>query len=437
MSKSIWCPLPWSHLSVKNNGTLRLCSHSQSAGTGNTVLYHSDKLKPLMLEDLNNIDVLNSETLKEVRRNFIAGNWPTQCLRCQVESQSGGRSRDQWETEKHKNIFTKEEALMNTLPDGTVKNPKFITYDLRVGFQCNLRCVMCFPAESSRWYKDYEELMQKDCFRVDDKLYDLDIKNADFDWVRSEEKVSNLLAASKYVRKITFGGGEPLMIKHCINLVEKLVDIGHTDNIELEYSINLTTFPTKLWDLWKNFKKVVLCCSIDAFGIANEAIRYPSKWNTIEKNLDMLDNTPDNMQIFTSTTISMLSLEHYADFMLWLDGKNYKKINKGMKFSATHPVYYDKCLNIAIMEEEDLYKITASMKDKIRQSNAKQKKFMIEWIEFYENFYQNMKIEEDIDSYRKQFADQFYRFAKNQNQDWDKIFPMSSKMAKKWGEKYS
>jgi len=115
-----------------------------------------------------------------------------------------------------------------------------------------------------------------------------------------------------------------------------------------------------------------------------------------------------------------------------LDSKNYKKINgEAFKFSATHPVYYDRCLNIAIMEEDDLYEITTSMKNKIIQSDAKQKKFMHDWIEFYERFHRNAKIE-DVEQHRKEFADRFYRFAKNQNQDWDKIFPMSSKMAKKW-----
>ena len=67
----------------------------------------------------------------------------------------------------------------------------------------------------------------------------------------------------------------------------------------------MTVFPEHLWDLWANFKKVIFCCSIDAYGEANEAIRYPSKWEIVERNLDMLDNTPDNITAFTSTTISV------------------------------------------------------------------------------------------------------------------------------------
>jgi hypothetical protein len=47
-----------------------------------------------------------------------------------------------------------------------------------------------------------------------------------------------------------------------------------------------------------------------------------------------------------------------------------------------------------------------------------------------------MKVKDDVDIYRKQFSERFDRFAKNQNQDWDSIFPMASNIAKQWKEQY-
>jgi sulfatase maturation enzyme AslB (radical SAM superfamily) len=435
MMKNIWCPLPWSHLGVKNNGTLRMCSHSQSAGVGNTVLHQDGK--SLTIENLDDTDVLNCETLKQVRRDFMAGNFPSQCKRCQVEKSAGHRSRDEWETLKHHHILTREEALSKTLPDGTYTEPKILSLDLRVGHQCNLRCTMCFPGEATKWYKDYEEIMQEKTFWVDGKEYDLNIRNADFDWARSEEKVDSLIRAGKYIDKIKFGGGEPLLLKHCHSLVRKLVEADYAKNIEIEYSSNLTIFPDELWELWKNFREVKICSSLDAYGIANEAIRYPSKWNVVESNLDMLDDTPDNMTIFTSTTISMLSLEHWADLLLWLDSKNFKKVNsKTHNFSASHPVYNPKYLNIAILDEENFNNIINVQKSKIENSTSNKKESLLQKIEFYEKFYNFMKVKDDVDIYRKQFAERFGRFAKNQNQDWDSIFPMASNIAKQWKEQY-
>ena len=173
--KKLFCPLPWSHLGVKNNGTLRMCSHSQSAGTGNTVLHQDGKR--LYLENLDTVDVLNCETLKQVRRDFLKGEFPTQCNRCKMEKEAGYRSRDEWETLRHQEFFTPEMAYANTKEDGTLKESKILSVDLRVGNQCNLRCVMCFPGESTRWYRDYKEILQETHFGVDGVKYDLDLKN--------------------------------------------------------------------------------------------------------------------------------------------------------------------------------------------------------------------------------------------------------------------
>jgi sulfatase maturation enzyme AslB (radical SAM superfamily) len=429
--KKLFCPLPWSHLGVKNNGTLRMCSHSQSAGTGNTVLHQDGKR--LYLENLDTVDVLNCETLKQVRRDFLKGEFPTQCNRCKMEKEAGYRSRDEWETLRHQEFFTPEMAYANTKEDGTLKESKILSVDLRVGNQCNLRCVMCFPGESTRWYRDYKEILQETHFGVDGVKYDLDLKNADFDWSRSEDKVASLIKAGKYIEKIKFGGGEPLMIKYCTNLVEKLVEAGYSKNIELEYSINLTIFPDKLWDLWKNFKTVKFCCSIDGPGEANEAIRYPTKWSTVVDSLKMLDDTPSNMVVFTSTTINMLSYEHWADLMLWIDAQKYKKINADVySFSATHPVYKPQYMNIGIMEQENFNIITNKLFSKVNKSTSNQKTAMLGKIDYYKNLYNDLKFTDNVDLYRKQFATRFDRFATNQKQDWHKIFPYASSLVEKW-----
>jgi hypothetical protein len=68
----MWCPLPWTHIAVKNNGTLRMCSHSQSGSNGNTVL-SKDKVT-LNADNFANInDVLNCDTLKQVRSDILRG----------------------------------------------------------------------------------------------------------------------------------------------------------------------------------------------------------------------------------------------------------------------------------------------------------------------------------------------------------------------------
>ena len=69
----MWCPLPWNHLSVNNNGELRLCSHSKA------LLKNNDKTLTV-----NDTDIHNCDTLKKVRLDFINNKWPEECRRCEI-----------------------------------------------------------------------------------------------------------------------------------------------------------------------------------------------------------------------------------------------------------------------------------------------------------------------------------------------------------------
>ena len=60
------------------------------------------------------------------------------------------------------------------------------------------------------------------------------------------------------------------------------------------------------------------------------------------------------------------------------------------------------------------------------------KSALLNKIEFYHNYYELMKVTDNINVYRKQFSERFYRFAKNQKQDWGEIFPQAARIAKEW-----
>lgn len=422
MLNNIWCPLPWTHIAVKNNGALRICSHSQSGNNTNTLLKHNDQ--ELSIDNIE--DAINCDTLKQVRQDFLNQVWPEQCRRCRLDAEVGYRSRNIWETERHANTFTKEQAQQITLPDGTVTEQHIQSFDLRVGNQCNLRCVMCFPGEATLWYKDYQTVTDSDSFYVDQKKYSLIPADGDFNWIRAEHKVKKLISVSKELNKIKFGGGEPLIIKHHRDLVQGLIDEGYSKNIELEYSVNLTVFPPDLFELWQHFKCVKICASIDAFGIANDAIRYPSQWSTVANNLKMLDDTPDNIQVFTSTTISLLSLEHFSKLMVWIKEQNFKKVNKCVyDFIATHPVASPEYLNIGLLEDYQRDRIFELLKCNVND------KSMMSKLVYYENYSSNTNFE-NADMYRNQFVSRFNKFSVIQKQNWSGIFPEAYKVLNEW-----
>lgn len=414
----MWCPLPWTHVAIKNNGSLKMCSHSQQTGSGNTLFYN--KRKQLSVNDLSP-DVLNCDTLKEVRREFMSGNWPSQCNRCQIENEANGNSRNNWETEKHKDIFTYEDAVKRTLEDGTFVDPEILDYDMRIGNQCNLRCVMCFPGESSKWYDIYEDVMETDVFIADGKQYNINSTQNEFGWIRNRDNVERVVKAAPLLKKINFGGGEPIVIKQHMDILRGLIDNDRAKDVEIEYSINITSLPESLFPLWKHFRKIILCCSLDALGSANEAIRYPSKWDKVEANLKFIDSLDDYIQAFTSITVNILSLEHFADLMDWIDKQQFKKINKykGHPNLASHPVYNPKYLSIAILEPHQFNRIW------MKKPNLKQ--------EYYNELYNQIKLDDkDAIQHRKDFVKRFYKFQKLQNQDWTTIFPEAYNVVREW-----
>lgn len=412
----MWCPLPWTHVGIKNNGSLRMCSHSQSAGTGNTLLYKGHK--QLTINDLS-ADVLNCDTLKDVRKDIMAGNWPEQCTRCKIESDSKGTSRNQWESEKES--IPKDDLLSRTLEDGTLLNPLITNYDLRVGNHCNLRCVMCFPGESSKWFDIYEEVNETPTFKVDGTSYKISDGVDIFNWIRTRGNIDKVVDSAPTLTKLSISGGEPMAIKHHMDVLRGLIDKGIASEIELEYSTNLTLLPDIIFPLWKKFKRVIICCSLDALGVANEAVRYPSKWDKIVSNLNAIDNTDDNIHAFTSTTLSILTLEHFADLMEWINQQNWNKINKfeGHPNLASHLVYNPKYLNIGILQKDQFERIWLS------KPNPKQS--------YYSELYNHIKLkDEDAHDHRLNFVNKFYKFQQLQNQDWITIFPEAYKVVKEW-----
>jgi organic radical activating enzyme len=407
-----------------------MCSHSQSGSNGNTIL-SKDKitLKADSFADIN--DVLNCDTLKQVRRDIVKGVWPEQCKRCEIDTVTGSNSRNEWETKRHLDIFTIEDAISSTTEDGTLIDPKLVSLDLRIGNQCNLRCVMCFPGESTLWYKDYQEITGHDHFIVDDKIYNLKLADSDFDWANDKDKIDSLVNNSRYLTKIKFGGGEPLIIKYHHYLLNRLIEEGYAENIELEYSVNLTIFPPLLFELWKKFKVIRICASVDAYGVANDAVRYPSKWETIEQNLKMLDDSSDNIIVFTSTTISILTLEHYPDLMLWIKNQNYKKINRDTENPGTsHLVYNPAFFNINLLDEYQQNIIFDTVKNK-----ANGDKRILKKLESYDKYCTSSRqvvSESLLNDTRKQLVGVFNRLAINQKQDWINIFPFASTLTKTW-----
>jgi MoaA/NifB/PqqE/SkfB family radical SAM enzyme len=377
-----FCALPWIHMATRPNGDMRLCCSANASGAGSdhTVgLVKQENGDPINFNTVTPMQAWNSDYMKSVRTTMMEGAVPASCTKCFAEESQGVVSKRLWETgtwmERELDI---EELLNNTHQDGTYKN-ELQYLDLRLGHTCNIKCVMCSPHDSSKWVKDWKVLepqledpevkrqMQWDKAAFNNKWHENEIF-----WEQLYKQIPNL-------KEVYFAGGEPLMIAEHKKFIEEIVRSGHNTHIRLRYNTNGILVDEDLIELWKHFDLVKVGVSIDAAGPRNNYIRYPTDWATVERNLHMLDRTPDNIRPSIATAIQIFNIKHLPDFIHWKNTQNFSKVNtemiRGVRAGGglinMHLLYIPTFMSIQILPKED--------KAEIRDLFAKFKSYLYDF----------------------------------------------------------
>jgi len=358
-----FCVLPWIHMATRPNGDMRLCcsANASGAGTDHTVGLVKENGKPINFSNTDPMTAWNSEYMRNVRLTMMDSKVPASCTKCFAEESKGVVSKRMWETSTWMERGTDLVNLLNeTKADGTVKEQlKYL--DLRLGHTCNIKCVMCSPHDSSKWVKDWKVL--------EPQLEDPEVKRQmqwdkgafDNKWHENEIFWDQLYKQIPYLEEVYFAGGEPLMIAEHKKFIEEIVRSGYNKKIRLRYNTNGILVDEELIDLWKNFELVKVGVSMDAAGPRNNYIRFPTDWETVERNLHMLDNTPDNIRPSIATAIQIFNIKHLPDFMHWKVSSNFRKVNtediKGIKAGGglvnMHLLYIPTFLSVQILPKED------------------------------------------------------------------------------------
>ena len=186
--------------------------------------------------------------------------------------------------------------------------------ELRLGNVCNVRCRTCNPASSSRWVKDYKQIVDSLEF-VNDGYSWLDHKH-DFQWPEDEDFYKDLFNCAPNMEVLYINGGEPTLIKAHWKFLEMLIESGRSKNIILWYNINMTNLPDNAISLWKEFKEARVCPSIDDLDHRNTYIRFPTVWADVEKHLDIIKSTPE-LKVRITQTVSAYSYIYLDEFLDW------------------------------------------------------------------------------------------------------------------------
>lgn len=350
-----WCPIPWNFQAVRSNGDMRVCC--QANITKNRGVLRKDDGTSYHAANDDHAAARNSPLIKSMRRNMLGGVWSDECQRCRTEESSGLVSRRMYERDAWP--MTKEQAAEHTAADGSIDTDAMPVqyYDLRFGNLCNLACRMCGPTDSTGWYDDWNKLWGIDFFEDthgNETMVKVNGKwqSPSYSWHGSETFWSQIESNVNNIKHVYMAGGEPLLIERHYDFLERCVNSGAAKNMLIEYNTNMTTLPTRVLDLWSHFKKIHVGASIDGYGKFIEYQRYPSSWDKIYRNLQKIDQGPDNIFAWMAFTVTAYNVIHMPDFMRWkLSQSGLKRFNSSHKrpIVTHHMAHFPPHLNVRIL----------------------------------------------------------------------------------------
>jgi len=330
-------------------------------------------------------EFINSNDMKNLRLEMISGGSPSICNTCWHKENTSGvmtaHSKRISETNFWSKLFPVNTLIENMREDGTIP-VSIVSYDLRMGNLCNLKCVMCNPNSSSKWLEDR---------RIIGKFPNTEFSAnslSNHKWATTANIVDQLRPQFKNIQLIQFAGGEPLLIKQHTHLLNELVRSNDCAHIFLKYNSNITIITDEILSLWNKFKRVDIWSSVDGVGELNDYIRFPSKWGEIISNLRMLDQTPSNVNVRINSTVGALNIEFIDELYTFFMDANFKKVGIGYEPSvhiAPDLIYFPAHLNLRTLHPAHKEKITDKLKTHLKKVKNQQYKDQRTYVLSYMN----------------------------------------------------
>ena len=350
-----WCPIPWNFQAVRSNGDLRVCCQANITKNKGVLRKSDGSPYNAAADDLS--EARNSDLMKIMRKNMFDGVWSDECGRCRAEEESGLVSRRNYEHDRWS--LRKEDVIEHTATDGTIDTDKLpVTYyDLRFGNLCNLACRMCGPQDSTGWYDDWNKLYDVEWFNDTHGREQMFKQNGkwvsnSYGWHDSDSFWKQIEANAGNVQHVYMAGGEPLLIERHYEFLERCIENGAAANMLIEYNTNMTTMPSRVINLWKNFKMIQLGASIDGYGKVLEYQRYPAEWSKVWRNIQKVDAEVDSINAWFAYTVTAYNVLHMPEFMKWkLSESGLTKFNNtNRRPIVTHHVAHNPpYLNIRVL----------------------------------------------------------------------------------------
>lgn len=335
-----FCVLPWLNLNTTPTGDIKLCCSIQRES-----YVANDLDKPYNLGNDSIQDIWNSNYMTFAREQHRTGNGLSACEECyEMEDKNGHSPRigqnAEWLNRQHNSSIT--ENAMASATDNLVDNPKRfpISLELRLGNQCNLKCISCWGMSSSLIQEERKQVIATATDSDDVITSDFkhrwrkevnDVENSDLkDWYTTPTFYDNIRLMAPDLQRLYTTGGEPTLIKSNYKMLQILLDANNTE-CSVEFTSNMKTWNHEFYSRLEKFKTVEIQMSIDGMGHVGEYIRYPSDMTEIMANMEKaveLASTRPGWKIKVYTVLQAFNYRYLPDIWKFLRtiSDKYKKV---------------------------------------------------------------------------------------------------------------
>jgi len=376
-----FCYSPWTNIDISPTGEIMPCCKFQFER-------YIDPPKNIKTNSIG--EYLNSDVLKDTKKHFLDGRWPTGCERCKIEEESGIESKRQLDYIRWKSDYENYD----------ISSEKFLTASIAFGNTCNLKCITCGPDNSSKWRKEAKSIYNKD-------VKSFRLKNNNF-----AEEILELI--QEEIIHLDIPGGEPFIsgVDEQKYILQALVQSGRAKDISIHYVTNVTVFPdNSWWELWSHFKEIDMQLSIDGLYDQYEYIRFPANWkntyNNIKKYQDFEKNM-DNLRLSISHTVSAYNIFYIDDFFEWC-------YNESLPTPWLGRVHYPIHMRPSVWPPDIKNEIINNLKDSLHED-------VKNWVVLLDNT-------DDSEHFTK-FVDYLHKHDEYRNLNFSKTFPELAKFIK-------
>ena len=314
-----FCVLPWVSLEASPIGTVRPCCLAEEEITDNT----GNKFE---LSTCNFVDIQDSNYMKNLREQFLAGNKPQTCRKCWNEERAGRTSKRMHTLDRLKHMISDTDWTANAKP--------LMFLDLKLGNICNLKCRICGSWSSSAFATEELQFMSAE----EKKTSHHYIMLKQGAWPRENTNFwAEIDRVLDQIRYIEFTGGEPFMIREHFDMLKGIVDRGIANQVEIHYNTNGTQWPDHAEEIWRHFKHVEIAFSIDDIGQRFEYQRTNAIWTEVNNNLQKfyaLRERNKNITLQVCSTVNVFNVMYLEDLANWIDSEQFDFIYWNMLHEA-------------------------------------------------------------------------------------------------------